>query len=51
MKYSVDDLVRDLFLEGHVDMGIFNSTYLREFFTTVADYARAPHTVLCSLAD
>ena len=32
MKYSEDDLVRDLFLEGHVDMGIFNSTYLREFF-------------------
>jgi hypothetical protein len=26
MKYSEDDLVRDLFLEGHVDMGIFNST-------------------------
>lgn len=31
-KYTEDDLVRDLFLDGYIDMGIFNSTYLMEFF-------------------
>ncbi|MBX6755222.1 MAG: amidohydrolase, partial [Thermorudis peleae] len=32
-KYPAEKMVRDLFLEGHVDMAIFNSTYLKEFFT------------------
>ena len=31
-KYKEEDLVEDLFLKGYVDMGIFNSTYLLEFF-------------------
>jgi hypothetical protein len=31
-QYGEDVLVEDLFLTGHVDMGILNSTYLYEFF-------------------
>lgn len=31
-KYSEEDLIKDLFIEGYVDIGIFNSTYLTEFF-------------------
>ena len=31
-KYSEDDLVRDLFEEGYVDVGIFQPTYLCDFF-------------------
>jgi hypothetical protein len=31
-KYSEGDVIEDLFLKGYVDMGIFNSTYLLEFF-------------------
>jgi predicted TIM-barrel fold metal-dependent hydrolase len=32
-KYSEDDLMRDLFEEGYVDVGIFQPTYLTDFFT------------------
>jgi hypothetical protein len=31
-RYSAETMVRDLFFEGHVDMGILASTYLLEFF-------------------
>lgn len=31
-KYDEETLIRDLFIDGYVDMGIFNSTYLTEFF-------------------
>ncbi len=31
-QYSEQDMVRDLFYEGYVDMGVFASTYLYEFF-------------------
>ena len=32
-KYSADDLERDVFQNGHVDMAICQSTYLREWYT------------------
>jgi uncharacterized protein len=32
-RYSEDDLVRDVFEDGHVDVGIFQSTYLKEWYT------------------
>lgn len=31
-KYSPDDLIQDLFIDGYVDMGILNSTYLYEWY-------------------
>jgi predicted TIM-barrel fold metal-dependent hydrolase len=31
-KYSEEDFVRDVFEEGHVDVGIFQSTYLKEWY-------------------
>ncbi len=31
-RYSEEDVVNDLFLNGYVDIGILNSTYLKEFF-------------------
>ncbi len=31
-KYGEDALIKDLFIDGYVDMGIFNSTYLYEFY-------------------
>jgi len=31
-KYGEDALVNDLFVDGYVDMGILNSTYLYEFY-------------------
>ncbi len=31
-KYDEETLVNDLFFEGYVDVGIFNSTYLTEFY-------------------
>ncbi len=31
-RYGEEAVVDDLFLQGHVDMGILNSTYLHEFF-------------------
>lgn len=31
-KYGEETLIEDLFLKGYVDIGIFNSTYLYEFY-------------------
>ncbi|HWI07199.1 MAG TPA: amidohydrolase family protein [Solirubrobacteraceae bacterium] len=31
-KYSEEDFVKDVFDEGHVDVGIFNPTYLKEWY-------------------
>jgi predicted TIM-barrel fold metal-dependent hydrolase len=31
-KYSEEDFVRDVFENGHVDVGIFQSTYLKEWY-------------------
>ena len=31
-KYSEQDFVRDVFEEGHVDVGIFQSTYLKAWY-------------------
>jgi predicted TIM-barrel fold metal-dependent hydrolase len=31
-KYGLDQTIKDLFEEGYVDVGIFQSTYLTEFF-------------------
>ncbi|MEA2161650.1 MAG: uncharacterized protein QOD66_4030 [Solirubrobacteraceae bacterium] len=32
-KYSEEDFVKDVFEEGHVDVGVFESTYLKEWYT------------------
>ena len=32
-KYSVEDFEKDVFQDGHVDMAIFQSTYLKEWYT------------------
>ena len=32
-KYSADDFEKDVFTDGYVDMAIFQSTYLREWYT------------------
>ena len=32
-KYSADDFEKDVFQDGHVDMGILQSTYLKEWYT------------------
>jgi hypothetical protein len=32
-KYSEDDLMSDVFDKGHVDVGIFQSTYLKQWYT------------------
>ena len=34
MKYSEDDFVKDVFEDGGVDVGVFQSTYLKEWYTT-----------------
>jgi predicted TIM-barrel fold metal-dependent hydrolase len=34
MKYSEEDFVKDVFQDGGVDVGIFQSTYLKEWYTT-----------------
>ena len=31
-KYSVEDFEKDVFTEGHVDMAVFQSTYLKEWY-------------------
>jgi predicted TIM-barrel fold metal-dependent hydrolase len=31
-KYSEEDFVKDVFEDGHVDVGIFQSTYLKEWY-------------------
>jgi predicted TIM-barrel fold metal-dependent hydrolase len=33
-KYSEEDFVKDVFDEGYVDVGIFQPTYLKEWYTT-----------------
>jgi predicted TIM-barrel fold metal-dependent hydrolase len=33
-KYSEDDFVQDVFEDGGVDVGVFQSTYLKEWYTT-----------------
>jgi predicted TIM-barrel fold metal-dependent hydrolase len=33
-KYSVEDFEKDVFNEGHVDKAVFQSTYLKEWYTT-----------------
>jgi len=44
MKYSEEDFEKDVFQDGGVDVGIFQSTYLKEWyktgFNTAADNAR-----------
>jgi uncharacterized protein len=32
-KYTVEDFEKDVFREGHVDVGVFQSTYLKEWYT------------------
>ena len=32
-KYSVEDFEKDVFVDGHVDVGVFQSTYLKEWYT------------------
>jgi uncharacterized protein len=32
-KYSEEDFVKDVFQEGYVDVGVFQSTYLKEWYT------------------
>jgi uncharacterized protein len=32
-KYSADDFDRDVFQDGHVDQGLFQSTYLKDWYT------------------
>src|SRR5690348_5523990 len=31
-KYSEDDLMKDVFSDGHVDVAIFQPTYLKEWY-------------------
>jgi predicted TIM-barrel fold metal-dependent hydrolase len=33
-KYSLEDFEKDVFTEGHVDKAVFQSTYLKEWYTT-----------------
>src|SRR5262245_56420920 len=33
-KYSVEDVQKDVFTNGHVDKAVFQSTYLKEWYTT-----------------
>src|ERR1700754_5033584 len=33
-KYSMDDFEKDVFTEGHVDKAVFQSTYLKDWYTT-----------------
>src|SRR5436305_8188687 len=33
MKYTEEDFVRDVFEQGYVDVGIFQSTYLKDWYT------------------
>jgi uncharacterized protein len=33
-KYSMDDFEKDVFVEGHVDRAVFQSTYLKQWYTT-----------------
>ena len=33
MSYTEDDLMKDVFEDGHVDVAIFQPTYLKEWYT------------------
>ena len=35
-KYSVDDFERDVFDDGHVDVALLQSTYLKEWYRTAS---------------
>ena len=46
LKVTPDDFERDMFIEGHVDYAIFQSTYLKEWYTTGFNTAGTfPYTV------
>ena len=40
-KYSVEDFEKDVFDEGHVDKAVFQSTYLKEWYTNGLQRHRA----------
>ncbi len=40
MKYSEEDFVKDVFEDGGVDVGIFQSTYLKEWYTDRLQHRR-----------
>ena len=44
-KYSEEDLMRDVFEEGHVDVAIFQSTYLHDWYTDGFNTAARNHTL------
>ena len=44
-KYSEEDLMKDLFEEGHVDVAIFQSTYLKHWYTEGFNTAERNHTL------
>ena len=41
LKVSADDLMRDVFEEGHVDKAIFQSTYLKYWYKRRVQHRRA----------
>ncbi|HTK62669.1 MAG TPA: amidohydrolase family protein [Pseudonocardia sp.] len=45
MKVSEDDFARDMFEEGHVDVAIFQSTYLNEWYRSGFNTAARNHTL------
>ncbi len=40
MKYSADDFEKDVFTNGGVDKAVFQSTYLKEWYTTASTTSR-----------
>ena len=51
MSYTEDDLMKDVFADGHVDIAIFQPTYLKEWYaegfnTTERNAALGSHPVL-----
>ena len=48
-KYSEEDMMKDLFEDGYVDVAIFQSTYLKEWyidgFNTIETTARWPRSI------
>ncbi|MGH3802022.1 MAG: amidohydrolase family protein [Pseudonocardiaceae bacterium] len=45
LKVSEEDFVRDMFTEGYVDVAIFQSTYLREWYKTGFNTAAQNHVL------
>ena len=41
MKYSIEDFEKDVFEDGGVDHGIFQSTYLKEWYAQRVQHGRA----------